>query len=66
MAGAVARAQQELAYLRKEISDLEERLAGAKEQAAKIIVFLEMAQIYEANAPDGEPKSLVATSSPRC
>jgi hypothetical protein len=49
MAGAVARAEQDLANLRKEISDLEERLAVAKEQAGKITVFLEMAQIYGAN-----------------
>src|SRR5437016_2223851 len=49
MAGAVARAEQDLANLRKEIGDLEERLAAARERAGKITVFLEMAQIYGAN-----------------
>jgi hypothetical protein len=55
MAGAVARAEQDLANLRKEIGDLEERLAVAKEQAGKITVFLEMAQIYGANGESASP-----------
>jgi hypothetical protein len=55
MAGAVARAEQDLANLRKEIGDLEERLAVAKEKAGKITVFLEMAQVYRANGESTAP-----------
>jgi hypothetical protein len=63
MAGAVARAEQDLSNLRKEIGDLEERLAAAREKAGKITVFLEMAQIYGANGesasrqPDAAPNA---------
>jgi hypothetical protein len=61
MAGAVARAEQDLANLRKEIGDLEERLATAKDKAGKIAVFLEMAQIYGANGESTPPQAAAAT-----
>jgi len=62
MAGAIARAERDLAEVRREIGDLEQQLAAAKERAGKIAVFLEMAQIYGANgggASNPSPSSAI-------